>query len=129
MKRSYITESAEYNDEYDEEYDIHLAPMIAKKCIPLLNGKVKVTRRQTIVVKLDYPLGATVRFTRTKKGGWTLQQIANEIHRIYQTKIYAGAKVEDEYGVWGHDIGDLVLEGIDVRNVNDYLEVNPSIGS
>ena len=74
--------------------------------------------------KIDYPLSRPVTIERfhVDGNGWTQKQFVEMICRVY-ADIYAAeddpghipgmlnrGKSEGPYGIWGHDIGDLVLE-------------------
>lgn len=93
-------------------------------------GRIKAQDEPTFQFKIDYPLSnpKSVSITHDDGSGWTRQQMVNAIRTEY-IKVY----VEEEaavgnpghitgmlnrrtssgpHGIWGHDIGDLVLEGI-----------------
>jgi len=77
----------------------------------VLDGSDLISLRRSIDITFDYPLGRANTFTlRRRRGtkGITRRVFASFVQRTYR-KIYAN---EDRYGgIWGHDIGDLVLEG------------------
>jgi hypothetical protein len=58
------------------------------------------------VLQIDYPLGNPfmTRFV-VEDGGMTREQLVILVIKSYK-KIY---KNEDKYGIWGHNIGDLIL--------------------
>jgi hypothetical protein len=75
----------------------------------VLNGSDLISRRKSIEIQFDYPLGSAPTFVlkrRTGAKGITRRAFAAFVQRTYR-KIYAN---EERYGIWGHDIGDLVLE-------------------
>jgi hypothetical protein len=94
----------------------------------IVDGKEKLIRRATLVFEYDYPLSHTVRFARTRKNGWTRRALAKQIRedyeRIYREEDEAVGrtghipgmlnrdKSEGPYGIWGHDIDDLVVERV-----------------
>jgi len=78
---------------------------------PLLS---KVVARGKVDIQIDYPIQCNPRFRRSRKT-WTGADVVNEVRTIYQKFIYKSHKSEHQYGVWGHDIGDLVVEGFSVR--------------
>jgi hypothetical protein len=67
-----------------------------------------VTTAEKICFKLDYPVRTPLLVTATSKGGFTLKAFARVVLRGYK-KIY---KEPNKYGVWGHGLADLYLEGI-----------------
>ncbi len=69
-----------------------------------------VTKRKKIQIVFDYPLTDPVTFsftTRCKKG-WTRKALFCAIRQGYR-KIYQN---DEKYGVWGHCMEDLVIEGV-----------------
>lgn len=95
--------------------------------VKIIGGDEKVILAHTITIEYDYPLSVKVRFTHTRKGGWTRNALARAIQKDYK-RIYreedAGVGKptgnipgmlnrdfsDGPYGIWGHDIGDLVVE-------------------
>ena len=79
---------------------------------------------ESAAVLLEYPLSRPVVF-RWEGGNEAaprfhlMQAISAQYHRIYEDA--------DRYGVWGHDIGDLVLEHIDYSPSQNLII--PAIGS
>jgi hypothetical protein len=114
-------------------------------------GKVddkKIVLDKPITVLVEYPVSGSWEFPLAPpKGGWTQASLARSIadlyHHIYEeeartSKVAAGHvpglmnrdETNGTFGVWGHDLGDLVLEGIDFDEDADgkpYLD--PAIGS
>jgi hypothetical protein len=101
--------------------------------IPNLIGKDEVVIKQTsIEVIIDYPLTNQYEFILTSQSGFTRSQLLTEISKHYyklyeeeektatiktipmekQTKMYNRNQTNGKYGVWGHDIADLVLAEI-----------------
>jgi len=70
----------------------------------------KVWAGKEIRIEFDYPLDETYPMTFSRKGGWTLGQVIQKVIDGY-AMIY---KNDTRYGIWGHAIGDLVLEGLSV---------------
>jgi hypothetical protein len=60
-----------------------------------------------MVVYFDYPLESPVPFVLRNFGGFTKQQFLDAVREKYK-EIYADP---EKYPTWGHDIGDLYLEG------------------
>lgn len=67
---------------------------------------------------IDYPLSNWGRFKiKTGKNGLGLVGLLSKIGKLYQEVYDTDEEDEDgeeKYGVWGHDITDLHLEGIDI---------------
>ena len=76
---------------------------------------------------IDYPLDPKkmqkVEFTWKENRFDLCRQICEAYHAIYEDD----KKDPDKYGIWGHDIGDLVIEQIRVDAKNKKIEL--SIGS
>jgi hypothetical protein len=99
-----------------------------------LIGKDEVVITQTTVtVVLDYPLTGAYQFQLVSPNGFTRAKLITEISKLYyqlydeeeatatikttpmkDRKIYNRNQTNGKYGIWGHDIGDLVLDEIDV---------------
>jgi hypothetical protein len=77
------------------------------------DGSKCFTRLQTIRIRFDYPLGEDVYFTfqswddAENKNGFTRQQFLDCVRKGY-SRIYRKPQAS---GVWGHRMGDLVLQG------------------
>ena len=102
----------------------------------------RVIRKENIVITYNYPLELAVDFPHKRKGGWTRKALFAVIQKDY-AKIYRDEdkavgptgrlgstlnrdKSDGPYGIWGHDIGDLVVEGV---TVSDNGKITLSIGS
>jgi hypothetical protein len=71
----------------------------------------KLPTNQTFDLIINYPLDREYHFViKTGKKGMGLIDLLRKIGKVYN-KIYFDP---DKYGVWGHDIHDLQLEGINV---------------
>ena len=85
---------------------------VLKTNVHVLTGKnatdEKVTDREEISIQFKYPLSDSVTFDFAHDGGFSLRQFTEVVREGYQ-RIYADAT---KYGVWGHTIGDLYIEGI-----------------
>ena len=107
----------------------------AKLDIPKLNKKDEIVIAETLVkIIIDYPLTNQYEFTLTSNKGFTRQQLLSEISihyfRLYEeeeksatvktipidkrTTMYNRNQTNGKYGIWGHDIADLVLVEIQV---------------
>lgn len=101
--------------------------------IPNLIGKDEIVIKQTsIKVIIDYPLTNQYEFSLTSQSGFTrsllLTEISKHYYKLYEeeektatiktipmekrTKMYNRNHTNGKYGVWGHDIADLVLAEI-----------------
>jgi hypothetical protein len=99
-----------------------------------LIGKDEVVISETkLTIIIDYPLISTYKFEIFSKDGFTRVHLINEISKHYyqlydeeektatiktvplkERKIYNRNQTNGKYGIWGHDIGDLVLDEIHV---------------
>jgi hypothetical protein len=116
-----------------------------------LNANDVVIPDKNIVLQISYPLSGGFDFPLESKNGFTRKQLVDCIVKTYKT-IYAEeeATVQEQpvveekdratmdimlnrnqtdgkYGIWGHDFGDLWLEGI--RYDADKKVVSLAIGS
>ncbi len=92
-----------------------------------------VIQEKEITVIVDYPLSSNYKFELISKKGFTRAQLIKEISKCYyqlydeeektatiktvpmqQRKIFNRNQTNGKYGIWGHDIGDLVLDEIHV---------------
>ncbi len=99
-----------------------------------LIGKDEIVVPETsLTVIIDYPLSSNYKFDIISKSGFTRTQLINEISKHYyqlyneeektasiktvprkERKIYNRNQTNGTYRIWGHDIGDLVLDEIHV---------------
>jgi len=99
-----------------------------------LIGKDEIVIPETkLTIIIDYPLSSNYKFELISKSGFTRTQLINEISKHYyqlydeeektasiktiplkERKIYNRNQTNGKYGIWGHDIGDLVLDEIHV---------------
>ncbi|WP_332736279.1 hypothetical protein [Flavihumibacter sp.] len=107
----------------------------AKQDIPNLYKKDEVViKENSVKIIIDYPLTNQYEFTLTSNKGFTRQQLLEEISfnyfKIYEeeeksatvktipidkrTTMYNRNQTNGIYGIWGHDIADLVLSEIQV---------------
>ena len=79
----------------------------------LLNPKDIVVADEEIQIEYDYPLSVSVRRSHRRKGGWTRIALARTIRKDYERIYWEEDRRPGKgpYGIWGHDIGDLVIEG------------------
>lgn len=75
-------------------------------------------------LQIDYPLDKVYVFEiKTGKGGVALIELLAKIGEIYK-HIYDN---EEKYGIWGHSIDDLCLEGIYINHTTRKIAID--IGS
>jgi hypothetical protein len=87
--------------------------------------KAVVSRRPKLSVSLTYPLDGTFTFEIERPEGekaFTRASLAKAIQGLY-AKVYEDPPT---YGIWGHHMGDLVLEGAYISRSG---EVRVCIGS
>ncbi len=92
----------------------------------LQDGDVRVSSAESLMIKFSYPLARPTTMEFRSPGGFTVGKLVECVREGYR-KIYAeeGEPVRDPdamlmnrpttdgpHGIWGHDIGDLVIEGI-----------------
>lgn len=85
-------------------------------------GDIKFDEEINGVVYLCYPLSVVVKKNISFN---SLHSLINEIRKAYR-EIYANQESAIKYGIWGHDIYDLVIESIIIYQDNS---VNVNIGS
>ncbi len=73
-------------------------------------GSTVVDPLPTIRVKFDYPLKYPIIAEFTRPQGWSITDFIEVIATKYK-EIYEEEDITGEYGIWGHGIGDLWLEG------------------
>lgn len=88
------------------------------------SGNIFLPPGQCYQLTINYPLETQYNiFIETTKNGMGLSQLLFEIGKAYK-RIYESPK---RYGVYGHSINDLYLEGIDVDH--DKQIITLSVGS
>jgi hypothetical protein len=98
----------------------------------LIDGDDIIDARESIEIRFAYPLRSAHVFTFERPGGWTRQAFYDAVRakyqEIYDTEertqtapvgqlapgIINRSKTDGVYGIWGHVIGDLVLEGAEI---------------
>ena len=91
-------------------------------CYRIADPNMKVISDTEISIKFDYPCDETI-FTYKNPDGFTKIALLKCIWKGYD-RIY---KSSDKYGVWGHDLTDLMIEGIKYNPVKN--EVTLDVGS
>jgi hypothetical protein len=77
-------------------------------------------------LQIDYPCDRTLFHIQTGANGMGTLRLVKEIGKSYQ-KIYKDADTTNPYNVWGHDVGDLVIERISVDYVSKKIKL--AVGS
>ena len=88
---------------------------------------------------ITYPLSVDVSITLEKKGGFTRLEVFKSIYeaykRIYEEEeksvgdpgsydnLYNRKKSEGKYGIWGHYLGDLVIESVTYNQKERELDM------
>ncbi|MEO5942803.1 MAG: hypothetical protein ABIP30_15525 [Ferruginibacter sp.] len=104
-----------------------------KQDIPNLYNKDEIVIKDTVIkIIIDYPLTNQYEFSLTSTNGFTRQQLLLEISNHYfelydeeektatiktipiakRKTMYNRNQTDGKYGIWGHDIADLVLDEI-----------------
>jgi hypothetical protein len=110
------------------------------KELPALIGRNETVVASTkAIIIIDYPLNNEYSFELYSKTGFTREQliiaISEQYYKLYEeeeltartktvpiakrTKMYNRNQTDGKYGIWGHDIGDLVLTDIGVYKKKD----------
>ena len=106
----------------------------------LMSKDETVINKNRIAIIIDYPLTNTYVFELISPTGFTRTQLINEISQQYyqlydeeertatiktlpveQRKMYNRNRTDGKYGIWGHDIGDLVLTEIIVYKTSNEM--------
>ena len=90
-----------------QKVNCYIAVSNLKDC----KGDVHLPPNETYELLINYPLTTSLKYPiETGKEGMGLAPLFREIGKAYQ-KAYDDS---DEYGIWGHDMGDLILASISV---------------
>lgn len=128
------------NDEQKKDWEDGIIPWISlENPNPEINNLVGaddvVIKENTINILFDYPLNKPVSFEFNNPNGFTRKDlillISKKYHEIYdEEEKYAKTKTiprekrsgiinrnetDGKYGVWGHDLSDLDLSGIEIH--------------
>ena len=106
----------------------------------LIDKDETVINESKVIIFVDYPLTNTYTFELTSPKGFTRTQLIYEISKQYyqlydeeertatiktlpleQRTIYNRNRTDGKYGIWGHDIGDLVLAEIIVYKTSNGM--------
>jgi hypothetical protein len=94
----------------------------------LIKPNEVVIRDEKITMTITYPLSVEVKLPLEKKGGFTRLDVFKNIYEAYKkiyeeeekgvgdpgsyANLYNRRKSEGKYGIWGHYLGDLVIESV-----------------
>lgn len=138
MKEFEINYKCQYEDCKGEPWAMPVDNSYWKKKygeLEIINPNEIITKAQEITIQFDYPLSNEVDFTFKSKNGFTRKKfyecIVKGYKRIYAAEddpghipgMYNRASSEGPYGIWGHDIGDLVVEGVYKKGKKYYLHI------
>ena len=124
---NYSKFSIDYDPRWSDWDGPIAVPVTELNRVEIIGADEKVILAHTITIEYDYPLSVKVQVKHHKKGGFTRKDIAKAIHKdyhdIYRKEDKAVGKPtghipgmlnrdfsDGTYGIWGHDIGDLVVE-------------------
>jgi hypothetical protein len=105
----------------------------------LVNKDEIVIKEDTITLIIDYPLTNEFRLKINSKHGFTRRELTTEISKAYyklyedeeatatiktvpvaqRTTLYNRNQTNGKYGIWGHDIADLVLADVMVYKASN----------
>lgn len=115
----------------------------------LVNGNEIVIEQHKITIIIDYPLERDYQFTLESPKGFTRAQLVKAISRHY-AKLYREEedsakkktlplkqrtslnrnRTDGKYGIWGHDLSDLVLTSVEIyRNAKGEIGLMLDIDS
>ena len=94
----------------------------------LINPNKVVIKDEKITMLVTYPLSVEVKIPLEKKGGFTRLDLFKSIYEAYKKiyeeeekevgdpgtyeNIYNRKKSEGKYGIWGHYLEELIIEGV-----------------
>lgn len=95
-------------------HSIPIEPIQAKE-YDIVNPDEIVTHRRSVTIRYTYPLSTEVNLTYKNKQGFTRALLFKCIQRGYLS-IYGAYGGHNKYGIWGHSLGDLVLERVRINS-------------
>ncbi len=130
------------NPGYDWDSDVQVDSFPRHAELGLFNADELMTPLKVLRIEFDYPLSNPVTFTFKKPNGFTRLDLFRAVYDGY-TAIYAAEEAdcgktenipgllnrqlsEGPFGIWGHDLEDLAIEEIKIKDNGD---VTLSIGS
>lgn len=94
---------------------IHIASWKEDNGITLFS---RALEKREVEITIDYPLNKKHTFMHLDSKG--LGCVTSLIDRIVSEYKYVYSKPK-EFGIWGHSLGDLVLEGIELNEENNKV--------
>jgi hypothetical protein len=79
-------------------------------------SKRRITVRKEIKIEFTYPMRKPETFSFKSKNGFTLREFVQAVRKGYK-RIYKDPK---KYGIWGHCMADLYLEGLSQKTPGTY---------
>ena len=137
---NYESQEEEYKgEEWAMPVDTSWLKKQLKYPIKMIKPNEVITKAKEITIHFNYPLDNAADFTFKSKNGFTRKKfyecIAKGYKRIYREEeaddgnpghisgMYNRATSNGRYGIWGHDIGDLVIEGVEKRGKKFHLYI------
>jgi hypothetical protein len=123
--------------EYEEEFSLGGFHIHSCELQGLENGSEIIAPFDRIDVLIDYPLQKPFRFEFERRGGFSREQLVEAVCKTYRNLYDAERKKQPTvpglvnapenrppFGIFGHDLEDLILEGISHEGAGKYrLEV------
>lgn len=122
MKEFEINYKCQYKDYKDEPWPMPVDTSWLEQSHEkpeMIDPKKMITRAKEITIHFDYPLSEETDITFWSKNGFTRKKFYDCIVKGYK-RIYAK---EETYGIWGHDIGDLIVEKVYKQGKKYYLYI------
>lgn len=89
----------------------------------IFRGDIWLPANKVYTLIIDYPIRNKVKVKiKTGKKGLGFNGLIGRILKEY-CKIYKDADSENKYGVWGHSMEDLAIEGIRVDHVKKIIDL------
>lgn len=143
MKKEKIISLKSKNKDF---YGVHVASMEGLTKLARLAEIVIPKKEATLLISYPLTKSAKCHIKTRDPNGFTRQEIIEQIcenyERIYReedesTEIEPGmipgmfnrVQTNGKYGIWGHVIEDLYIEGISYTDENDEVVIEPQIGS
>jgi hypothetical protein len=115
-KKTLTPRTIDLDEENDARLDnpaLHIEQRLNVRFGFALTDSRRITRKKNVKFVIDYPVDGEWEFKATSSTGWTVAKVVRKIQALYQKRIYRNT---DKYGVWGHGIGDLVIERVYYNN-------------
>ncbi len=106
----------------NQDLSIHIQSVLRGKSGGALPTDVLVPVKR-LTVKFDYPLSNSVLVPYASYEGFALKDLIDRVCKTYQRLYWEDEetntgteryKTNGKYGIWGHNLNDLYIEGIEV---------------